>query len=73
MEQSYINAVTKKLKKQGFSDEEIVVKIKNIINPNIMEPEIKEEEVVDEVNMPVEEEEKTPVVEENLDTEEEVA
>ena len=47
----YIKAVEKKLKKQGFSEEEIVEKIKNIINPKIMDEDVK---VVDEVNMPVE-------------------
>ena len=70
----YIKAVEKKLKKQGFSDEEIVVKIKNIINPKVMEEEIiKDEVVVDEVNIPVEEEEVIEEApEEVVDEEEEV-
>ena len=64
MEKEYIKAIEKKLKKQGFSDEEIVEKIKNIINP---QKNMEEEEVVDEVNMPVEEEvavEEAPVIDE---------
>lgn len=76
MEQSYLKAVAKKLKLRGLSDEEVAVEIKKITNPNYME-EKEEEVVVDEVNIPVAEEEvveETPVVEEEtVDTEEEVA
>jgi len=64
MGNSYIQAVEKKLKKLGYSEEQIAVKIKKIMNPNIME----EVEVVDEVNMPIVEEE---VEEEEVDTDEE--
>lgn len=69
MGNSYIQSVEKKLKKQGLSDAQIMVEINKINNPNIME----EIENVDEVNMPIVEEEEVVVEEEVVTDEEEVA
>ncbi len=66
----YLKAVAKKLKEQGYSEEQIAVEIKKIMNPTHMEEE--EIVVVDEVNIPVEEEEVIEPAEEILEEAEEV-
>lgn len=69
MGNSYIQAVEKKLKKLGYSEEQISVEIKKIMNPNIMEEEV---EVVDDVNMPIVEEEIIEVAPEIIEEAEEM-
>jgi len=68
----YYKAVEKKLKLQGYSDEEIVVEIKKIMNPNIIMENEEDVVVVDEVNMPVVEEEVIEPAEEILEEAEEI-